>query len=437
MRRRSTFLLFLAGVLVPWLVPPTATRADGLSSADRRKVAEAFHDYVREADEEKRDALWKTVRRLAGRLTFEETESLVREAVPGDAWKAGFTHDVEFEAEGETWTYSVHLPRRRPEGLVPLVLDPGHGSLQDAGADGIEDVMSTWLSVSGAENDVIYVRTRVIDRLGRDGRYDAWSRPRREADEPNLDTIARLLLSALRDAATRYPVDPDRVYVHGISQTGFWSWWLGTFAPDRFAAIAPVSSVTWHVRRLHPNLRVTPVFILHGTADAVCPFAQAKSAADALEALGAPVDFRPIEGGEHVAGVFPKWREMWPDVTAKVRDPHPRAFERLLVSDARPGAFWLRADGIEAGAFNPFAPPVRIAGEIEGQTVRLEANGVASLTVYLASDMVDLTKRVRIEVNGRKAYAGRPKPDPRAVLDLARERGDGAPYATAITVEVR
>ena len=51
-------------------------------------------------------------------------------------------------------------------------------------------------------------------------------------------------LAVIDAVAADFPVDPDRVYVQGISQTGYWTWWLAQYAPDRWAAAAPVGAVT-------------------------------------------------------------------------------------------------------------------------------------------------------------------------------------------------
>jgi poly(3-hydroxybutyrate) depolymerase len=49
---------------------------------------------------------------------------------------------------------------------------------------------------------------------------------------------------------TRFAVDPDHVYVTGLSQTGYWAWFLGAFRADRFAGIAPM----WNGRSAHKGV---------------------------------------------------------------------------------------------------------------------------------------------------------------------------------------
>jgi predicted peptidase len=47
------------------------------------------------------------------------------------------------------------------------------------------------------------------------------------------------VFEAIEAAATRYPIDRDRISVLGASMGGAGTWYLGSHNPDRFAAIAP------------------------------------------------------------------------------------------------------------------------------------------------------------------------------------------------------
>ncbi len=417
----------------------SALRAEAtpVSAAVRRKLGKAFAAYVREPGEEQRTRIWERVSAAARKLTIAEIEELVAASVPGDTWKGGFSDGIEYESGGETWTYSAILPKKRPKGLVPLVLDIGHASWKDNAPREREVGMRTWLGAAGCEDDVVYVRTRVLDALSSDGRYAAWTAPpRRPMGPENLDAIASLVMDAVRDACLRYPIDPDRVYVQGISQTGYWTWWLAQFAPDRWAAAAPVGAVTFHVRRLVPNVLNVPLYVLHGTADPTCPFAQAQGMAADVEKAGGIIDFRPTEGGGHMKGVFSRFGEIWPEMAQRRRDPNPAKFERRIVSGARPDAYWLRALGIAAAEFNPWGAPCRIAGEIDGQTLRVSAEGCDEIAVLISPRMLDVGRTVTIELNGKVVWRKKPQPDAPAALELARLRGDGVTFGATVVLSV-
>ncbi|MCC7425165.1 MAG: alpha/beta fold hydrolase [Planctomycetaceae bacterium] len=88
------------------------------------------------------------------------------------------------------------------------------------------------------------------------------------------------LVALLDDLAKRYKVDPDRVCVTGLSMGGFGTWRLAAYAPQRFAAIAPVcggGEIYW-ARRIAP----IPVWAFHGAKDVGVPLARSQSMIDAL-----------------------------------------------------------------------------------------------------------------------------------------------------------
>ncbi|MDP6058174.1 MAG: PHB depolymerase family esterase, partial [Pirellulaceae bacterium] len=76
-------------------------------------------------------------------------------------------------------------------------------------------------------------------------------------------------------------VDPDRVYVTGLSMGGFGTWALASFAPHRFAAIAPVcgGGETYWVR----DLTHLPTWVFHGGKDQSVPVRRSQEMVDALE----------------------------------------------------------------------------------------------------------------------------------------------------------
>ena len=71
----------------------------------------------------------------------------------------------------------------------------------------------------------------------------------------------------LDHALTTLPVDPERIYLTGLSRGGHATWRWGAHSPGRFAALAPVAG------RGNPDdackLVDTPVWALHGDRDDV------------------------------------------------------------------------------------------------------------------------------------------------------------------------
>lgn len=82
------------------------------------------------------------------------------------------------------------------------------------------------------------------------------------------------------DALTRYRIDPQRVYLTGLSMGGRGTWALGIAQPERFAALAPVCG--GGNPDLAYRLRRTPIWAFHGADDPVVPLQETQAMADAL-----------------------------------------------------------------------------------------------------------------------------------------------------------
>jgi predicted esterase len=88
---------------------------------------------------------------------------------------------------------------------------------------------------------------------------------------------------------SQYRVDPDRIYLTGLSMGGIGSWDLASLTPERFAAVAPISG------RADPadiiDLRIVPLWVFHGAKDDVVPIEQDNQCVAALKRLGSDVKY--------------------------------------------------------------------------------------------------------------------------------------------------
>ena len=101
----------------------------------------------------------------------------------------------------------------------------------------------------------------------------------------NPDTLNALLDEVL----AKYKVDPDRVYLTGLSMGGFGSWELGTSIPERFAAIAPICGGGKPSQAA--RLKDVPVWAFHGAKDRVVPIARTEAMIKALKDAGCEPKF--------------------------------------------------------------------------------------------------------------------------------------------------
>ena len=95
---------------------------------------------------------------------------------------------------------------------------------------------------------------------------------------------ADVILALLDRVAAAYRVDPDRVYLTGLSMGGFGTWEAAATAPRRFAAIVPICGGGDPATA--PKLVHTPIWAFHGADDPVVPVARSRRMVDAVQAAG-------------------------------------------------------------------------------------------------------------------------------------------------------
>jgi dienelactone hydrolase len=94
-----------------------------------------------------------------------------------------------------------------------------------------------------------------------------------------------------------YRVDPDRIYLTGLSMGGFGTWALAIDHPEEFAAIVPIcgggdTSKAW-------RLRYTPVWCFHGALDNIVPVAKDEQMVNALRNYNPSIRFTVYPDANH------------------------------------------------------------------------------------------------------------------------------------------
>lgn len=92
------------------------------------------------------------------------------------------------------------------------------------------------------------------------------------------------LIALLDEISSKLKVDTDRIYVTGLSMGGFGTWRLASYAPHKFAAIAPIcggGEKYWAKRFAH-----LPVWAFHGAKDTGVPLERSQMMVDELKKLG-------------------------------------------------------------------------------------------------------------------------------------------------------
>lgn len=92
---------------------------------------------------------------------------------------------------------------------------------------------------------------------------------------------ADVLVELLDDLQGTLRIDPDRVYLTGLSMGAFGAWDLATAHPDRFAAMVVISGGGNPVEVC--RLKAVPIWIFHGRKDDVIPVSWAEELGRRLE----------------------------------------------------------------------------------------------------------------------------------------------------------
>ena len=114
----------------------------------------------------------------------------------------------------------------------------------------------------------------------------------------------KLLKDFLDECLRHYPIDPKKLVVLGFSQGGVMAYSLALANPERFAALAILSS--WLPKELLPRLNVNdavqslPTLIQHGTQDSMIEVARARSSVETLRELQVPLTYREYEMGHEI-----------------------------------------------------------------------------------------------------------------------------------------
>ncbi|HEY0065555.1 MAG TPA: prolyl oligopeptidase family serine peptidase [Telluria sp.] len=109
---------------------------------------------------------------------------------------------------------------------------------------------------------------------------------------------ALALKNLLDDVLKKYKVDPDRVYLTGLSLGGYGAWDLAARHPQYFAALAPICG--GGIVRTAGSMRTIPTWVFHGKKDDAVPEEESARMVAALKAAGGNVQYTVLPEGGHI-----------------------------------------------------------------------------------------------------------------------------------------
>ena len=265
-----------------------------------------------------------------------------------------------------------------------------------------------------------------------------------------------LVLATIRSVQRRYHIDPDRIFLTGMSNGGIGAWVIGMHDAPLFAGIAPMASGLDDV--LMPflaNLRSTPIYIIHGAKDQVMPVELSRTITKELTRLGYPFVYRehdrehPMAGGHY----FP--REELPELVtwfnAQRRNPLPTIVTVVRDASHFQPFGWVRIDATDPiASFSEDLVSKRDdrirrqeyarldASIVAPNRIEVQADRVQRYSLFLNEQLIDSSKPLVVITNGQVSFEGPVTPSLETLLRQARLRQDSRQlFPIHLAVQVR
>jgi predicted esterase len=247
------------------------------------------------------------------------------------------------------------------------------------------------------------------------------------------------VLTSLRDAARRFNIDADRVFLTGHDIGGEAAWDIAQAHPDLWAGAMPIVAVQdKYTRHYWENARYVPLYFVAGELDGqsisinsdVWDLYLRKPPSEGLPGFDATVVEFQGRGHEpfhdEILNLF-DW------MGRKSRTGTPKEFTCDTLRPWDNFFWWLECDEfppqfmIHPTEWSGRRPkPAQVSGKIQADNRLVAKSTAAHTTIWLSPDMVDFAKPMRVTYNNIKVPTPVEgvKPDPRVLLDDVRTRGD-------------
>jgi hypothetical protein len=365
------------------------------------------------------------------RATIDETIRIIQTERDYGPQPTGTIPDGRVDVQGRAYNLALSIPLPyQPAKAYGLVV-----CLHGAGFTG-EAYLERWQARLGDD----YVLACPTTPMG------AWFT--RGAEE--------LVLATIRSVQRRYHIDPDRIFLTGMSNGGIGAWVIGMHNAPLFAGIAPMASGLDNV--LLPflaNLRSTPIYIIHGAKDQVMPVELSRTITEELTRLGYPFVYRehdrehPMAGGHY----FPR-EELSALVTwlnAQRRNPLPTSVTVVREASHFQSFGWVRIDATDPIAvFSEDLVSKRDDRIKRREYARLDvsiaapnrievrAERVQRYSLFLNEQLIDSSKPLVVLTNGQVSFEGSVTPSLETLLRQARLRQDSRQlFPIHLAIQVR
>ena len=242
----------------------------------------------------------------------------------------------------------------------------------------------------------------------------------------------QIVLASLRDARQRFSIDSDRVFLAGHSMGADAAWDIGLSHPHHFAGLISISgAVDRYAKYYLENGRELPLFAVAGELDRDL---FARNAPQFMKMMQQNFDFIYNEyKGSGPESFYSEIHTLFDWMSLQSRPPPPREVTAKTLRETDNRFYWLEftdqkkmkdVDWSREKQGGVKAIPVT-ASISPGNTVHVKS-GAAHHRLWLARGpgLIDFSKRLKVEINGRSRFNDFVKPDLAAMLEHVRLYGD-------------
>lgn len=392
-----------------------------LSAVELRAL---LRDYLVTGDAGAREALRE---RIAGEesadpATIAALARQMRPPVDPAEAEAPGRHQFEFDGiDGGPVTVSVQLPPeydplRRYPAIVTL-----HGGFTTPARQ-----IEWWAGSPGADG-------RPLGQAGRHGYVVIAPRWAEEGQTTYAYSKREhgAVVGALREAALRFAIDSDRVFLSGHSLGGDAAWDIGLAHPDLWAGLVVVGPTAGrYVNHYWHNARTLPIYAVGGELDSGT-FSHNGMDLDRYLARGYDTTYVEYRGRGHEHFAEEQLR-IFDWMGRRKRDPFPARIDAVTMRPFDGFFWWLEVAGappktVVLPSQWPPAPgtkPLEVEGKKTAVNGLLVRCGADEVRVWLSPELVDFDRPVPVSLDGRKLSRDVIVPDIGVMLEDLRRRGD-------------
>jgi len=231
------------------------------------------------------------------------------------------------------------------------------------------------------------------------------------------------ICDAIEQTRAQFRIDPDRIYLSGVSMGGMGAWNMALRRPGFFAATTPISGQTdmfrwwgWDPQGMTPfkrflvawdnpeemaqNARGQSFFVQHGELDSLIPVIESRSMVARMRALDIPVGYYEFTGASHyIYWDTPCFENAWGWCKDFTLDRAPSRVTFRCFSLRYNRAHWLTIDRLKQ-----WGTPATVDATIAQDGARLDitCENVAALSVDLAGCPLAANEQFVVTVNGEQ-----------------------------------